>query len=62
MDNVLLRIPGQQWKVDYQRNPVSVDEEQEGQESMYGGFGDDVGVQAVAKVDGVDVVTAGISR
>lgn len=29
---------------------------------MYGGFGDDVGVQAVAEVDGVDVVTAGISR
>ena len=29
---------------------------------MYGGFGDDVGVQAVAEVDGVDVVTAGTSR
>lgn len=24
---------------------------------MYGGLGDDVGVQAVAKIDGVDVVT-----
>lgn len=26
---------------------------------MYGGFGDDVGVEAVAEVDGVDVITYG---
>ena len=29
---------------------------------MNGGFGDDVGVQAVAEVDGVDVVTANDHR
>lgn len=29
---------------------------------MDGGFGDDVGVQPVAEVDGVDVVTASIAH
>jgi hypothetical protein len=53
---ILLAVPSQQRQVQNQGNPVSVDEEEEGQESVDGGFGDDVGVEAVAKVDRVDVV------
>lgn len=60
--NVLLDIPSQQRKVEDQRNPVSVNEEQKRQESMYGSFRNNVGVEAVAKVNGVDVVTASASR
>lgn len=55
--HILLSVPSQEWQVEYQRDPVPVDKEQEGQESVNGGLGDDVGVQAVAEVDGVDVVT-----
>lgn len=55
--HVLLDVPRQQGNVEDQRQPVAVDEEQESQEAMYSSLGDDVGVQAVAKVDRVDVVT-----
>jgi hypothetical protein len=54
--HVLLSIPRQEGQIQDERDPVPVDEEQEGQESVNGGLGDDVGVQAVAEVDGVDVV------
>ncbi len=37
--------------------PVSVDEEEEGQESMNGGFGNDVCIQAVAKINRINIVT-----
>lgn len=53
---VLLDVPAKERQVEDQRHPVSVDKEQEGQESVDGNFGDDVGVEAVAEVDGVDVV------
>jgi hypothetical protein len=56
--HVLLRVPGEQWQVQDQRQPVSVDKEQNGQKCVDGGFRDDVRVQAVAEIDGVDVVTA----
>lgn len=55
--DVLLRIECQERQVEEDRKPVAVDNEEEGQESVNGGLGDDVGVQAVAKVDRVDVVT-----
>jgi hypothetical protein len=54
--DVLLSVPGQQRQIQNQCNPVSIDEEKEGQECVDSGFGDNVGVQAVAKIDGVDVV------
>lgn len=54
--NVLLDVPSQQRQVQDQRQPVSVDKEQEGQESMYGSLGNDVCVEAVAEVYRVDVV------
>jgi len=53
----LLRIPRQERKVEENRKPVTVDQEKYGEKSVDGGFGDDVGVEAVAEVDGVDVVT-----
>ena len=54
--HVLLSVPCQEGQVEDKRDPVPVDEEQEGQESVNGGLGDDVGVEAVAQVDGVNVV------
>ena len=54
--HLLLDVPPEERKVEDQREPVSVDEEQEREESMDGNFGDDVGVEAVAEIDGVDVV------
>lgn len=56
--DVLLRIERQKRQVENDRQPVAVDNEEEGQESVNGGLWDDVGVQTVAKVDRVDVVTA----
>jgi hypothetical protein len=55
--SILLRVPCQQRQIQKNSQPVSVDEEKYGKEAMYGCFGDDVGVEAVAKIDGVDVVT-----
>lgn len=57
----LLSVPGQQRKIQDQSDPVPVDKEQDSQECLDGGFGDDVGVEAVAEVDRVDVVTMCIS-
>jgi hypothetical protein len=55
----LLCIERQQGQIQKQGYPVSVDQEQESQECVYGGFWDDVGVQAVAKIDRIDIVTVG---
>lgn len=52
----LLRVPCQQRDVEQQGNPVSIDQEERGQESVEAGLGDDVHVEAVAEVDRVDVV------
>lgn len=54
--NILLAIPGQQRQIQDERNPIPINQEEEGQESVYSGFGDDVGVQAVTEVDGVNVI------
>lgn len=55
-DHLLLDIPRQQGNVEDQRQPITIDEEQERQETVYSSLRDDVGVQAVAKIDGVNVV------
>jgi hypothetical protein len=55
--HVLLGVEGQERQVEKNSNPVAIDDEQEGQESVDGGFGDNVGVETVAKVDRVDIVT-----
>jgi hypothetical protein len=54
---VLLDIPGKERQVEDERHPVAVDEEEEGQETVHRGLGDNVGVESVAEVNGVDVVT-----
>ena len=54
--HVLFAIPCQQRQIQDQSHPVPVDEEKECQESVDGSFGDDVGVEAVAEVDRVDVI------
>ena len=56
--NLLLDVPGDKRHVEYERQPVSVDKEEEGQETVDGDFGDDVGVEAVAEVNRVDVIAA----
>lgn len=52
----LLGVEQHEGQVQHDGEPVSVDHEEEGQEGVDSGFGDDVGVQAVAKVDRVDVI------
>lgn len=52
----LLRIEGQQRQVQHKCQPVAIDEEEERQESVNSGFGNDVGVKTIAKVDGIDIV------
>lgn len=56
--NVLLDVPAKERQVENKRHPVSVDEEEEGQETMHSSLGDDVGVESVAEINGVNVVTA----
>lgn len=54
--HALFRVPCQKGQVQHQSHPVSIDKEEEGEESVNGGFGNDVGVETVTEVDGVDVV------
>src|SRR5690606_32018340 len=42
--------------------PVSVDKEHKRQESVNGDFGDDIGVEAVAEIDRVDVIAVDSSE
>lgn len=55
--NVLLDVPAKERQVENKRHPVSVDEEEEGQETMHSCLGDDIGVESVAEINGVNVVT-----
>jgi len=54
--HILLAVPSQQRQVKNERHPVTVDEEQESQKSVYGGLRDNVSVETVAEIDRVDVV------
>lgn len=57
----LLDVPSEERQVENQRQPVTVDKEQEGEEAVDSGFGDNVGVKSVAEVDRVDVVALQIT-
>ena len=57
MCSILLDIVCDERDVKNKSEPVAVNEEQEGQETVDGCFGDDVGVQTVAEIDGVNVIT-----
>lgn len=52
----LLCVPCKQRQVEDQGEPVTVDEEQDSEESVDSSFRNNVGVEAVAEVDRVDVV------
>ena len=56
-ENVLLDVECEEWQIEQKRNPVPVDKEQEGQETMDGGFRNDVCVEPVAEIDRINVVT-----
>lgn len=45
---ILLDVEGDEGQVQDESDPVTIDQEKEGQESVDDGFGDDVGVEAVA--------------
>ena len=55
--SVLLCVVSHERQVQENGKPVSVDHEEEGQDGMYGGFGDDVGVEAIAQIDRVNIIT-----
>ena len=57
--NLLLGVEGQERQVQDNSEPVAVNDEEEGKESVNGSLGNNVGVKTVAKVDRVDVVTVG---
>lgn len=54
--DALLRVERQKGQVQYDCEPVSVNNKQESQECVNGGFGNDVGVEAVAQVNWVDII------
>lgn len=54
---VLLRVVCGHWQVEDECHPIPVDEEEERQEAVDRRFGNDVGVEAVAEVYWVDVIT-----
>lgn len=56
--HVLLGVEDCERQVQHNGEPVPVDHEEEGQESVDSGLGNDVGIEAIAKVDRVDVITA----
>ena len=57
LESLLLDVPAKEGQVEDKRHPVTIDEEEEGQETMHSSLGDNVGVESVAEVNGVDVVT-----
>jgi hypothetical protein len=56
--DVLLGIERQQRQVQENSEPVSVDHEEEGKESVDTSFGNNVGIETVAEIDRVDVIAA----
>ena len=56
--DVLLNVESEHRQVEYEREPVTINKEQEGQEGVDSSLGDDICVEAIAQIDRVDVVTA----
>lgn len=55
--NNLLDVPAKERQVENERDPVTVDEEEEGQETVHSSLGDDIGIESVAEVNGVNIIT-----
>ena len=52
----LLDVPSQKRQIQDQRQPITIDEEQESEETVDSSFGNNVRVETVAKLDRVDIV------
>jgi len=57
----LLNIPRDERQVEQERYPITIDQEEEGQEPMYGRFRDDIRVEPIAEVDGINIITLQIA-
>jgi len=57
----LLDVECEEWQVEQEHNPIPVDKEQEGQETVHCRFRNDICVKSVAKVDRVDIITLEIA-
>jgi len=57
----LLNIPRDERQVEQERYPITIDQEEEGQEAMYGRFRDDIRVEPIAEVDGINIITLQIA-
>jgi len=55
--HVLLYVEDNEWQIEQKRNPVSVDKEEECKDAVDEGFRNDVGVETVAEIDRVDIIT-----
>ena len=55
--DLLLGVERQERQIEYQSNPVTINQEQYRKEGMYGCFGNDIGVESIAQIDRVDVIT-----
>jgi hypothetical protein len=55
-EGVLLDVEREKRQIKQKRNPVAVDKEEEGQEAMDRGFWNDVCIEAIAEVNGIDIV------
>lgn len=55
--NDLLDVPAKERQVENQRNPISINEEKECQETVNSGLGNNVCVESVAEINGVNVIT-----
>ena len=60
--NVLLRVESQERQVENQCHPVTIDNEEDGHKAMNSGLWDDVGVETVAEIDRIDVITVHSKR
>ena len=55
-ESILLDIPAQQRSVEDYGNPISVNQEEEGKEAVYGSLGYDVRVQPVTELNRIDII------
>jgi hypothetical protein len=56
-ENVLFNVKSQKRQVKQKRHPIPIDKEQESQKAMNRSFRDNVRIEAVAKIDRVNVIT-----
>lgn len=55
--DTLFDIEGQERQVESNGQPVAINDEEEGEEGVDGRLGHDIRIEAVAQINGIDVVT-----